>query len=129
MADETRKAGTKSDRPAWYDQDAQPKAGGVTEEERLSGPTHVDDATYLGVPMAAADKPTDTHDGPEDALDPNTRGDYSGRLGGSDYQPHAIRPKAEVGDDGATVEVEEQRPLGESSKGGKKTPARVAQDK
>jgi hypothetical protein len=35
------------------------------------------DATDLGVPMAPGEGPQ----GPEDALDPNTRGDYTGRLG------------------------------------------------
>jgi hypothetical protein len=44
------------------------------------GTTTRDDATDLGVPMLPA-KPGEKQQGPEDALDPNTRGDYSNRQG------------------------------------------------
>ena len=61
------------------------------------GTTTRDDATDLGVPMLQGDPSEPV--GPEDALgDGPKRGDYSGRLGGSDYDPHrgaeAQRPKA-----------------------------------
>ncbi len=47
-----------------------------------------DDPTDLGVPMLPG-SPTEKAC-PEDALgDTPTRGDYSGRLGGADYKPHA----------------------------------------
>lgn len=58
-------------------------------EHTRSGVTTRNDATDLGVAMAppAADDPAPQ--GPEDALEPNTRGDYSTRLG-ANYQPHQI---------------------------------------
>jgi hypothetical protein len=78
--------------------DTEPQAEGVTTR---------DDANDLGVPMLAgsSDEPT----GPEDALGEGPkRGDYSDRVGPSNYQPHtpgadgklvAQRPRAsEVGE-------------------------------
>lgn len=43
-------------------------------------------AQDIGVTMSPGAGPS----GPEDALDPDARGDYSARLGGSEYQPHEI---------------------------------------
>lgn len=62
-----------------------------------SGVTTRDDATDLGVPMLQGDPSEPV--GPEDALgDGPKRGDYTNRLGGDGYQPHAgseaQRPKA-----------------------------------
>lgn len=75
-------------------------AGGVTTR---------DDALDLGVPMltGAASEPV----GPEDALGEGpTRGDYRGRLGPENYQPHEalVVPDAEPGQ--PTVRVVAQRP-------------------
>jgi hypothetical protein len=61
------------------------------------GTTTRDDAGDLGVPMLQGDPSEPV--GPEDALgDGPKRGDYSGRVGDSSYQPHrgneAQRPKA-----------------------------------
>jgi hypothetical protein len=61
--------------------DTEPQAEGVTTR---------DDANDLGVPMLAgsSDEPT----GPEDALGEGPkRGDYSDRIGPSNYQPHRPR--------------------------------------
>lgn len=66
------------------------------------GVTTRDDKTDLGVPMlpGSPDEPV----GPEDALGEGPkRGDYTGRLGGSSYNPHdgtvPQRPRAEdIGD-------------------------------
>jgi hypothetical protein len=41
------------------------------------------DRTDVGVPMRPA-APGETHQGPEDAADPNSRGDYSNRFGNSE---------------------------------------------
>jgi hypothetical protein len=61
------------------------------------GTTTRDDAADLGVPMLAGDPSEPV--GPEDALgDGPKRGDYTGRVGDSNYAPHAgaepQRPKA-----------------------------------
>ena len=67
------------------------------------GSTTRDDAGDLGVPMLPG-KP-DEPVGPEDALgDGPKRGDYSDRIGPSNYQPHAASVV-----DGKTV-LEAQRP-------------------
>ena len=58
------------------------------------------DALDLGVPMA----PGPDHDGPEDALAENTRGDYSGRLGDANYNPHTT-----VRDEDGSVRIVSQR--------------------
>ena len=73
-------------------------------EQVAEGATTRDDANDLGVPMLAgsADEPT----GPEDALGVGPkRGDYSDRIGPSNYHPH----EAKVDDKGVTV-LEPQRP-------------------
>ncbi len=46
------------------------------QHEHVEGTPDKRDATDLGVPMNAGKGPQ----GPEDALDPNSRGDYSGRV-------------------------------------------------
>lgn len=58
-------------------------------EHTAGGVTTRDDATDLGVPMlpGGANEPV----GPEDALGEGPkRGDYSGRIGPSSYQPHEL---------------------------------------
>jgi len=68
----------------------------ITEEDR--------DALNMGVPMLetdVADEPT----GPEDALGEGpTRGDYSDRIGPSNYHPHQVVP-GEQREDGSFVPV------------------------
>lgn len=67
-----------------------------------------DDATDMGVPMLPGD-PSEPQ-GPEDALGPGPkRGDYSKRVGPSDYNPHQVVPVADAKDGEATVEVVSQR--------------------
>jgi len=62
-----------------------------------------DDATDLGVPMLPGSESEPV--GPEDALGRGAkRGDYTGRIGPSNYQPHESRIE-----DGKVV-VEAQRP-------------------
>lgn len=78
-------------------------------EHTQGGVTTRDDATDLGVPMlpGSADEPQ----GPEDALGAGPkRGDYRGRLGGADYEPHeTVRiPDAKPGE--AHTRVVAQRP-------------------
>ena len=46
------------------------------------GPTTRDDPTDLGVPMRPLAPGEAPRPGPEDALDPTSRGDYRDRLGG-----------------------------------------------
>lgn len=77
------------------------------------GVTTRHDATDLGVPMlpGSPDEPI----GPEDALGPGPkRGDYRGRVGGGDYQPHqtVIVPDAKPGQ--VAVKVVAQREYAES---------------
>jgi pyruvate/2-oxoglutarate dehydrogenase complex dihydrolipoamide acyltransferase (E2) component len=72
-------------------------------EHTEGGRTTRDDPADLGVSMlpGSADEPV----GPEDALGAGPkRGDYSDRVGPSDYNPHEVV----AGDDG--VEVNAQRP-------------------
>lgn len=72
-----------------------------TENNKPQGVTTRDDKNDLGVPMLAGspDEPT----GPEDALGVGPkRGDYTDRIGPSNYQPHSN----EGGDKG----LEAQRP-------------------
>lgn len=61
------------------------KAGTLSEKDRLSGRTTADDPGDLGVHP----KGRDGHQGPEDALDPDSVGDYRDRLGDANYSPHA----------------------------------------
>jgi hypothetical protein len=68
--------------------------GPVSDEDRLSGPTHADDATYEGVKMEPAeDGPvTSERSGPEDALGLGPkRGHYEHPDG---YEPHEVLPVA-----------------------------------
>lgn len=74
-------------------------------EHSSGGVTTRDDATDLGVPMAAGP----SHQGPEDALDPNARGDYSDRIGDASYQPHQVVTKADAEPGEPQVEVVDQR--------------------
>ena len=67
-------------------------------EHSQGGTTTRDDATDMGVPMLPGSP--DEPQGPEDALGPGPkRGDYSKRLGDSNYQPHEVvrDPDAEAG--------------------------------
>ena len=66
------------------------------------------DVLDLGVPMLAGD-PAERQ-GPEDALGPGPkRGDYSSRVGPSDYQPHISIPNPDAGEGEPTVRVMAQR--------------------
>jgi hypothetical protein len=66
----------------------QRKENGVTEEKNRRESSGPKDALDLGVPMAPGEGP---QEGPEDALDPNARGDYTGRLGGgASYQSQVV---------------------------------------
>lgn len=61
----------------------------VSEKDRLSGPTHADDATYEGVKMEPAEGTTE-RGGPEDALGIGPkRGHYDHPDG---YEPHEVLP-------------------------------------
>lgn len=64
------------------------------------------DAHDGGVPMLPATEPRSEPTGPEDALGLGPkRGDYSNRLGGSDYNPHTVVAVEHVDDEGGvTVE-------------------------
>lgn len=58
-------------------------------EHSQGGRTTRDDPADLGVPMLAGDASEPV--GPEDALGPGKkRGDYSKRLGDTNYQPHEV---------------------------------------
>jgi hypothetical protein len=77
-------------------------------EHTAGGVTTRDDATDMGVPMlpGSPDEPI----GPEDALGPGPkRGDYTGRVGPSDYQPHQIVPVPDAKDGEPQVQVVAQR--------------------
>ncbi|MCA1569761.1 MAG: hypothetical protein LC798_05450 [Chloroflexi bacterium] len=76
------------------------------------GTTTRDDATDLGVPMLAG-SPGEPQ-GPEDALGVGPkRGDYTGRIGPSNYQPHESIAVADAKPGEPTVRVEAQRPRAE----------------
>lgn len=73
------------------------------------GVTTRDDATDMGVPMLPGDPSEPV--GPEDALGAGPkRGDYSNRLGGSEYNPHQVVANPDAKDGEPTVKVEDQRP-------------------
>jgi hypothetical protein len=79
-------------------------------EHSEGGVTTRDDVTDLGAPMLAGD-PSEPQ-GPEDALGPGPkRGDYTDRLGGSDYNPHQVvpRPNAKPGEPQVEVVAQRQR--------------------
>lgn len=91
------------------------KAGIATEAQNqklkhsASGVTTRDDVTDMGVPMLPGD-PSERQ-GPEDALGSGPkRGDYRGRIGDSNYQPHEIVPVEDAKPGEPTVRVEAQRP-------------------
>lgn len=74
------------------------------------GLTTRDDALDAGVPMLPGD-PSEPQ-GPEDALGPGPkRGDYSGRVGPSDYQPHRSIPVTDAKPGEPTARLVAQRPL------------------
>jgi hypothetical protein len=59
------------------------------------------DAHDGGVPMIPATEPRGEASGPEDAFGVGPkRGDYSKRLGGSDYNPHTVVPVEHMDEDG-----------------------------
>lgn len=63
----------------------------MAEKQKDTATTTRQDATDLGVPMLPGDPSEPV--GPEDALGPGPkRGDYSGRVGPENYQPHQIVP-------------------------------------
>jgi hypothetical protein len=67
-----------------------------------------DDAADLGVPMLPGDG--SEPQGPEDALGPGPkRGDYTGRVGPTDYQPHQVVPVEDAKPGEPQVEVIAQR--------------------
>ncbi len=95
---------------------ASPSVAGSKDNAKLKhsqgGVTTRDDATDLGVPMLAGDGSEPT--GPEDALGVGPkRGDYTGRIGPSSYQPHESVIVAEPEENGPTVQVQAQRPRAE----------------
>jgi len=66
------------------------------------------DAVDLGVPMLPGDG--SEPQGPEDALGTGPkRGDYSGRVGPSDYQPHQVVPVPDAKPGEPKAEVVAQR--------------------
>jgi len=75
----------------------------------VGGPT-TRDATDLGVPMKPVENPAEyVHKGPEDALAPNTRGDYSTRVGDAGYHPTVAVAESHGRHEPATVRVEDQK--------------------
>jgi len=76
------------------------------------GTTTRDDALDAGVPMLPGD-PSEPQ-GPEDALGIGPkRGDYSGRVGSADYQPHQSVPVRDAKPGEPTARLEAQRPRAE----------------
>lgn len=74
----------------------------------VDGVTTRDDATDMGVPMLPGDPNEPV--GPEDALGPGpTRGDYSGRIGPENYQPHEVVPVTDAKEGEPQVRVVAQR--------------------
>ena len=77
-------------------------------EHSVEGTTTRDDVLDLGVPMLPGSP--DEPQGPEDALGEGpTRGDYSGRIGDANYQPHHVVPNPDAKDGEPTVKVINQR--------------------
>jgi hypothetical protein len=77
--------------------------GGITTRE---------DALDAGVPMLPGDR--SERQGPEDALGRGPkRGDYTQRVGPSDYHPHQSVPVENPEPDGPTARLEAQRPRAE----------------
>jgi hypothetical protein len=74
----------------------------------VGGVTTRDDATDLGVPMLPGDPNEPV--GPEDALGPGPkRGDYSQRIGPSNYHPTTVVPRPDAQEAEPQVEVVVQR--------------------
>jgi hypothetical protein len=87
-------------------QQSQSDAPTVNEPE---GVTTKDDATDLGVPMLAGS--TSEPVGPEDALGVGPkRGDYSDRIGPSNYHPHEVVRVRDAKPGEPQVEAQAQRP-------------------
>lgn len=81
-------------------------------EHSDGGVTTRDDAADLGVPMLPGDASEAV--GPEDALGEGPkRGDYTDRIGPSNYHPHQVVPNPDAGDGEPNVKVEAQRPRAE----------------
>lgn len=77
-------------------------------QHSADGVTTRDDALDLGVPMLPGD-PSEPQ-GPEDALGAGpTRGDYSGRIGETYYQPHQTVPNPDAKPGEPQVKVVAQR--------------------
>lgn len=83
----------------------------MAKHEHTMGGSTTRDATDLGVPMAPAPAGY-THQGPEDALDPTSRGDYRGRIGDSQYQPHTIERVERGYGEEPEIHVVKQEPTG-----------------
>ena len=112
---------------AQKDETMEPMAGGrkrpegvgaVTEKpasdaaDHDGGTTTRDDATDMGVPMLPGD-PSEPQ-GPEDALGAGPkRGDYTGRLGETNYQPHQVGPVSDPVAGGPTAVAIPQAPRAE----------------
>lgn len=80
----------------------EPLAEAHSDEDAPETTRH--DATDMGVPMLPG-SPNEPQ-GPEDALGPGPkRGDYTGRVGSANYQPHEV-----VLNEAGQVEVVAQRP-------------------
>lgn len=85
------------------------------ELQHTEGGSTTRDATDLGVPMKPAE-PGETRQGPEDALDPNTRGDYSNRHGNTNsFQ--IVRDAAKRGEEQKPVRVVSQDELAAMQRG------------
>ena len=78
------------------------------QAKTVEGVTTRDDALDFGVPMLPGD-PNEPQ-GPEDALGEGpTRGDYSGRIGDANYQPHQTVPNPDAKPGEPRVKVIRQR--------------------
>ena len=100
---------TKNDKPATESDAVATLAENQRLEHSVDGVTTRDDGMDLGVPMlpGSPDEPI----GPEDAAGGITRGDYSSRIGGSDYHPHTSELIENPEPDGPTTRLVPQRPI------------------
>lgn len=79
-------------------------------DDKVERPTTKDDATDVGVDMLPGDPDTEPT-GPEDALGVGPkRGDYSDRIGPSNYHPHEVVRDRDAKAGEPQVKVEAQRP-------------------
>lgn len=84
----------------------------LEHSDETGGTTTRSDATDAGVPMLPGD-PSEPQ-GPEDALGPGPkRGDYSQRVGPTDYHPHRVVPVPDAKEGEPTAVLQAQRPLAE----------------